>query len=95
MKYDFKKAKDLIEAERENIAIAYLGMREDWRWTADAVFEDGEYVVDLDTVEELVGIAGSTWATPTLEIIYKDGDSKMVPCHDDGPTDPSERPLWL
>lgn len=38
MKYDFKKAKDLIEAERENIARAYLGMREDWDWTADTVF---------------------------------------------------------
>lgn len=61
MKYDFKKAKDLIEAERENVASAYLGMREDWFWTADTVFEDGKYVVDLDTVEKIAGIAGSTW----------------------------------
>ena len=52
-------------------------------------------MVDLDTVEKLVGIAGCTWATPTLKIIYKDGDLKMVSCHDDGPTDPSKRPLWI
>ena len=89
MKYDFKKAKDLIEAERENIANAYLGMH--CYWTADTVLEDGEYVVDLDTVEKIAGIAGSTWATPTLKIIYKDGNSKMVPCHDDGQTDPSAK----
>lgn len=95
MKYDFKKAKDLIEAEREDIAKAYLGMCEDWFWTADTVFEDGEYVVDLDTVEKIAGIAGSTWETPTLKIIYKDDYSKTVPCHDDGQTDPSARPLWI
>ena len=95
MKYDFKKAKTLIEAERENIKRAFLGMREDWYWTADTVYEDGSFKIDLDTVEKIAGIPGSTWATPTLKIIYKDGDSKMVPCHDDGPTDPSARPLWI
>ena len=52
MKYDFKKAKDLIEAEIENIEKAILGMREDWFWTVETVFEDGEYMVDLDTVEK-------------------------------------------
>jgi hypothetical protein len=95
MKYDFKKAKDLIEAERENIKSALLGMREDWSWTAETVFEDGEYRVDLDTVEKIAGIDGSSWATPTLEIIYKDGDSKTVPCHDGGPSDPLARPVWV
>ena len=95
MKYDFKKAKDLIEAERENIEKAILGMREDWFWTAKTVFDGGEYMVDLDTVEEIAGIDGSSWATPTLEIIYKDGYSKTVPCHDDGPSDPLARPVLV
>ncbi|HEM3626024.1 TPA: hypothetical protein U1C37_000410 [Streptococcus suis] len=95
MKYDFKKAKSLIEAERENIESAYLGMREDWYWTAESVYENGEFTVDLDTVETIAGIPGSSWATPYLEIKYKDGSSKMVPCHDDGPSDPSARPTWV
>ncbi|MDW8718431.1 hypothetical protein Q7W21_06510 [Streptococcus suis] len=61
MKYDFKKAKTLIEAERENIERASLGIREDWYWTADTVYEDGSFKIDLDTVEEISGISGSSW----------------------------------
>ncbi|HEL1636645.1 hypothetical protein [Streptococcus suis] len=95
MKYDFKKAKTLIEAERENIERASLGIREDWYWTADTVYEDGSFKIDLDTVEEISGISGSSWGTPYLEIEYKDGSSKMVPCHDNGPSDPSARPIWV
>ena len=70
-------------------------MREDWFWTAKTVFDGVEYMVDLDTVEEIAGIDGSSWATPTLEIIYKDGYSKTVPCHDDGPSDPLARPVLV
>ncbi|MDG4509661.1 hypothetical protein ACTGW1_04375 [Streptococcus suis] len=95
MKYDFKKAKTLIEAERENIERAFLGIREDWYWTADTVYEDGSFKIDLDTVEKIAGIPGSSWGTPYLEIEYKDGSSKMVPCHDNGPSDPSARPIWV
>ena len=83
MKYDFKKAKTLIEAERENIERAFLGIREDWYWTSDTVYEDGSFKTDLDTVEEIAGIPGSFRGTPYLKIEYKDGSLKMVPCHDD------------
>ena len=72
MKYDFKKAKTLIEAERGNIERAFLGIREDWYWTADTVYEDGSFKKDLDTVEVIAGIPGSFWGTPYLKIEYKD-----------------------
>ena len=41
--YDFAKAKQLIEQNKDNIETAYLGMSEDWSWTAVAVFEDGQF----------------------------------------------------
>lgn len=45
--YGFKKAEELIEANRVNIKCASLGMHEDWFWTAETVFEDGEYTKEL------------------------------------------------
>ena len=94
MKYDFKKAKTLIEAERENIEKAFLGIREDWSCTADTVYEDESFKIDLDTADNINGIDGSSWGIPHLKIEYKDGSSKMVPCHDNGPYDPSARLIW-
>lgn len=70
--YDFKKAKQIIEERKESISIAQLGMAEDWFWTANTVFRDGSFIIDLDTVKEICGIFGSEWATPTLSIVYKD-----------------------
>ena len=55
-KYDFKKAHDFIEAEKEVLAEATLGMHEDWFWTAETVWENGEYVVNLATVTLTSGL---------------------------------------
>jgi hypothetical protein len=81
-KYDFQKAKRIIEEKKDSIKEASLGMHEDWFWTAITVFEDGEYSIDLDTVEKIAGIDGSSWATPTLQIEYKDGTEEAVPCYE-------------
>ena len=45
--YDYKKAKKLIEANRENLSSAALGMHEDWFWTAETIWENGEYKKEL------------------------------------------------
>jgi hypothetical protein len=81
-KYDFQKAKRIIEEKKDSIKEASLGMHEDWFWTADTVFEDGEHLIDLDTVEKIAGIDGSYWATPTLQIEYKDGTKEAIPCYE-------------
>lgn len=77
--YDFEKAKTLIEKHKNKIVSAYLGMHEDWFWTAEAVFEEGEYSIDLNSVETIAGISGSDWATPTLCLEFED-TRKMITC---------------
>ena len=79
--YDFNKAKQLIEANRDNLSEASLGMHEDWFWTADTIFEDNEFVKELNDNTEIGGINGSRWATPTLQLKFKDDTDKMIPCY--------------
>lgn len=91
--YDFQKAKQIIEENRENIAEASLGMREDWFWTAETVFEDGEFTQELTDEQVIGGISGSSWATPAIGLVFKDGTEKMHPCflgESDG-----EKPLFV
>lgn len=126
--YDYKKARRLIEANKENLSSANLGMHEDWFWTAQPVWEDGEYKHDLpDDADErheafirekksgelnmfleekdsrgisklnpkffamgsytISGIYGSVWATPVIQLCFRDGSDKMIECHDGGVSD--------
>lgn len=80
-KYDFAKARDLIEAEKEILTEAILGMHEDWFWTGETVWENGEYAVNLATVAEIAGISGSSWATPVIKLIYNDGKERFLECY--------------
>lgn len=85
--YDFLKAKQLISENAENLVSASLGMHEDWAWTAETIWENGNYKSDFPTDEaalekhEIAGINGSTWATPTIELIFKDGEERMHACY--------------
>lgn len=88
--YDFKKAKQIIEKHKDQIASASLGMHEDWFWTVETVFSDGEYTIDLDTITELGGTDGSYWATPVLELNFQDGSTKTFSCHDGGESGPQD-----
>ncbi|GEQ32194.1 hypothetical protein B795N_00760 [Marinilactibacillus psychrotolerans] len=89
--YDFKKAKNFILENKETIESADLGIREDWSWTAEEVYNDKDgFVIDLDTVEKIAGIPGSRWATPALLVVYKNGDSKLFDCHDGGNSNPMD-----
>ena len=75
--YDFDKVKRIIE-KAENLKEASLGMHEDWSWTAETVFENGEFTQTLKEGTEIGGITGSTWATPTLQLIFDDEEEKMI-----------------
>src|SRR5690349_11197718 len=79
--YDFQKAKNYIQDRIESVDIAYLSMVEDWNWTADRIFDLGEFTVDMNTVTQLLGLDGSTWATPILNVIYKDGTEEEIDCY--------------
>ena len=52
--YDFKKAKKIIEESKDCLESASLGMHEDWAWTGQTIFEDGEFKKELpDNADEL------------------------------------------
>lgn len=104
--YDFLKAKTLITENVENLQSASLGMHEDWSWTAEPIWEEGNYKKELpENADEIYaeyrekrkagismlsdeannyssiligGIYGSDWATPTLQLCFKDGTEKMI-----------------
>jgi hypothetical protein len=80
--YDFKSAKQYIDMHRDQIANASMGMHEDWFWTAETVFENGEFAKNLDDENlQIGGIKGSFWATPVLEIQFKDGREERKDCY--------------
>lgn len=83
-KYDYQKAKKLIQ-ESVGLASASLGMAEDWFWTGETVWENGEFKKELDTPGLLLGgIDGSSWATPSLMLVFSDGVERLIACHDGG-----------
>lgn len=80
--YDFKGAKALIEKHRDKIQSATMGMREDWFWTAEEVYSDGKFKVDLsDGNLTIGGISGSSWATPVIDITFTDGSNRAIECY--------------
>lgn len=57
----------------ENIIRAVIGMEEDWRNTAETIFENGQYTQDLNIkIATSGGINGSYWATPVIKVHLKD-----------------------
>lgn len=78
--YDFERAKQLVESQQDQIDSASMGMFEDWFWTAETVFENGNWKNDLNPNTNIGGINRSEWATPTLEIRFKDGRREMIDC---------------
>lgn len=81
-RYSYKLVKDFIEKNRKNIDQVVLGMSEDWGWTSDVVFSNNKYKNTLEDGACIAGIDGSDWATPSMEVTYKDGTKIFVPAHD-------------
>lgn len=81
MKYDFEKAKKYIEDNQTKLNSVAMGMREDWFWTAETVWENGVYETELNEKTVIGVITGSNWATPTMLIEEKDGTEYFVDCY--------------
>lgn len=80
--YDFEEARRIIEKEKsKGICYAYLGMAEDWFWTAGNIWKNGEYNENLFESRIVAGIEGSFWATPILRIYFEDGSSSDYNCY--------------
>jgi hypothetical protein len=80
-KYDVKKVKAFIEANKERIKSVALGMYEDWFWTAEDVFENGAFRRELIEGILIGGINGSRWGTPSMLVEYTDGTNEMIECY--------------
>lgn len=96
-KYDYQKAKEIIEREKDEGAIeASLYMSGDYFWTAGEVWNKDEgYIKNLDDEELTIGgINGSSWATPMLEVDFGEY-TKNFECHDGGDSDWRKKPLWV
>jgi len=80
--YDYDKAKSIIEENKsKGLVEASLGMKEDWFWTAETIWNDGKYVRVLKENTKIGGIDGSNWATPILELIFTDETKITLNCY--------------
>lgn len=78
--YDFQKAKKIIKDNEKTLLEACLGIQEDWFWTAETVWEDGEFIKNLDEIKHIGGIPGSVWATPVIRLEHKSGKDEVFEC---------------
>ena len=85
--YDYKKAKEIIKSYLKDnkgcgkLLSASLGMEEDWNWTAETIWHDGEYLVKLTSKTDIAGINRSYWATPVLELEFENEFVFKTPCY--------------
>ena len=80
--YNYAAAIAYIEKNRHRISTASLGMQEDWYWTAEKVFENDTYSIDLSDCPFIAGIDSSNWATPALFVEFSDGSpDEMMACY--------------
>jgi hypothetical protein len=93
-KYDFIKAHYFIAKLANEIESVSLGMREDWFWTAQTVYEDNKFTMNLRIKDKMGGIKGSTWATPSMQVCFKDGREVMVDCYVGQSTKTLEECRW-
>ena len=75
--YDFAKAKSIIDENADDIVMATLYMAPDYEWTAETVWKDGAYTMDLlDPNATVAGLRYSLWASPALNLLYRDGRAR-------------------
>lgn len=79
--YDYENAKKLVQKYSDTLEVACLGMAEDWFWTAEEVYGNGRFIYDLSENPKIGGICGSSWATPSLYLKFKDGREEMMDCY--------------
>ena len=69
--FDWNRAAYLIR--ESGVSDAYAGLSEDWEWTGDCIFRDGEPVPE----DEAMTFLSSNWATPELVI----GNGETTDCY--------------
>jgi len=79
--YDYPRAMAYLSSDA-NVDSACMGMYEDWEPTQEDVYSDGRWTSRAKNIgDEIGGIGGSCWATPALEVTFKDGNKRMFSCY--------------
>ena len=89
MYLDRKKARKLVLEELkkgEKVEEARVVLRGDEFWNSETIWKDGKWKRE----RTFRCFPDSYWATPTLEIYYKDGKEKRIPCYFDEDDRPKE-----
>jgi hypothetical protein len=74
---DWKKVKENIETRKGNLESVSVGLAEDWFSTADEVWNKIDGYIPK---ENMYAFTYSSWATPSIELIYKDGGEHTFEC---------------
>lgn len=92
--YNTDFIKKYITDNKDQIDSVFCFMAEDVPSTSDVVFADSDFKKGFNWKSQYLkvrGIDGSTWATPSMEIWFKDGKIKEMECWiDDGESAPME-----
>ena len=83
-KYNTSFIKNYIEEHKGEIETVTCGMREDWGWTNNTVYENGKLCGGYKWKSEhisVAGISGSSWATPVMRVEFKDGREEIIDCY--------------
>ena len=78
---DWDRVMSFIEENKEKIESVYVGLAEDWNCTSGEVWNDENgYINEEDTYV----FGSSMWATPSMEVDFKDGANETYECWKQG-----------
>lgn len=80
--YSYDIIKDFYDSHRDEINALYL----DWSLTCSKFGSGSNHqIINGGQYLYVRGIPGSTWATPVMKVVYKNGLEEILPCYfDDG-----------
>lgn len=79
--YNFELAKQIIKEKMPlGLKEVSLGMKEDWFFTSDVIWNISNGFSDDFQNKSILSISSSDWATPTIELIFKDGKKETIDC---------------
>ena len=76
---DWNGVKSFIEENKDLITSVHGGLSEDWSCTCDEIWNIEEGFIEDNNVW-----SSSRWATPAIEVEYKDGTTKVYEMYVDG-----------
>lgn len=74
--YNEIKVYQYINNNIDIIETVYIGMYEDWWWTAESIFENVGEKFDISVFED-ISLHESYWATPSMLVRFMDGSERL------------------